>query len=218
MRYAGYTSTEPVVSPNLFIFSDYYPYNNGSLFDSEWLHCDDRTSILLESFCELRPNPAHYRYHFERDHVHFDGSIATGRALFFRANLWSHTFKQKTEKTVYGLYFFYENTNVIDQLFLRYGVDIPYLVWKRDGTGLGGGRLSHRFLYALAHRANTQQFYIWNHYQNQDIATVGLPDVGKLPVKGLGLTATPFSLKLQKHAQFRWCSDDKMNLYHCTPL
>ena len=52
--------------PDLFIFSDYYPYNNSDLFDSRILFQDDKSSLVIEEYCELFPNQKNFQYTFNR--------------------------------------------------------------------------------------------------------------------------------------------------------
>jgi hypothetical protein len=45
--------------------------------------------------------------------------------------------------------FFYENVNLNDQFILRNNLRFTHVVWNRDGTSLGGGSVSHDFLFPL---------------------------------------------------------------------
>jgi len=214
--YTGYTPPLGYEAPNLFIFSDYLPGRRGENFYSNVLWADKNTRIEVDSLCVLTPNPTYYQYFFERSHTHFDEGLFAGKVVFFSARVHSHTFQTKSFKQVYALYFVCENSNVIEQLFMRYKIDIPFIAWKRDGTGLGGGALSHKFLYSLAHQHNTPSYFIWDVYENRDDAVITRKDIREWPATPDGFNLfKPFSLALKKQATFRWCGDDTMHLYHC---
>jgi len=199
--------------PDLFIFSDYFPWNDRQFFDSRMLHHDDNTSIVIEEFCELKPNPDHFKYTFNREHVAFDAGIATGRAIFFKARVHSHLSDQP--KIKYAIYFFFENVNLIDQLFLKYKVEISHLVWKRDGSGLGGGMVKHDFLYHTAALLNTKYYFLWDFYLSDEEATLTddiiqdtyFPGEIKQHLRG------SYILKLKKYGSLKWQLDDIMNFY-----
>lgn len=63
-----------------------------------------------------------------------------------------------------AIYFCYENVNLIQQFFLRHEIPISHLVWIRDGSGFGGGRLRHDFLMPLMPLLRTRWLFIQKSY------------------------------------------------------
>ena len=216
LNYSGLQLTEEkYVEPNLFIFSDYFPFQESRFFDSTTLYSDVNTMIKIEGYCELFPNPQYYNYQFNRSYVDFEKSHATGRAIFFKVKIHSHInggityYKQ-------GIYFFYENVNLIDQLFMRHQLPVSHIVWKRDGSGLGGGRVRLNFTFALASLLGVKYFFLWCHYLDKNFAELSQEDDAKYaqsyPIEIKEQLPATYNLALKKMATFNWC-DDHVNLY-----
>jgi len=203
---------EKYLEPNLFIFSDYFPFPNSRFFDSKWLHWDDYTSILIEDYCELFPTN-NYKYFFNKSYVHFEPSPATGKAIFFKVKIQSHKVKESYFK--YGIYFFYENINLIEQLFLVNKMPFSHLVWKRDGSGLGGGNIKLDFIYNIASRCGTKYFFLWDHYLDKEniIVTNESYKIELSPEELKKFINREFSISLQKKLRMKWDKYDRMNLY-----
>lgn len=213
LKYIG-VDTEAInyFEPNLFIFSDYFPYPNSSFFDTQNLHCDNYTQITVENFCEIRPTPE-FIYHFNKVYVDFEPSKATGKAIFFKAKIWTHIMSEPFYK--YAIYFFYENVNLIDQLFLKHKLPISHIVWKRDGSGLGGGRVYHNFLYPVSELLNTKFYFIWRHYLDSDNPEINYGNVNRnsFPSNVSQYLPNEFTIKLNKKRTLRWDIGDSVNLY-----
>jgi hypothetical protein len=206
------TSLDEYVEPDLFIFSDYFPYRDSTFFDTGILFADKHTSIYVEEFCEIFPSVG-YHYFFDENHVAFKPSRATGRAIFFKAKVTSNNVENSYYK--YAIYFFYENVNLIEQLFLINKLPFSHFVWLRDGTGLGGGYVSLRFMYNVAYKARTKYFFIWSFYQNELNTTIDStsynveesPDILRNYLHG------DIEYTLQKKVVLKWSCDDYVNLY-----
>ncbi len=201
------------VEPNFFIFSDYFPWNDSSFFDSKILFVDNNTDICIDDYCELFTTN-HYQYNFNRDHVDFNPGKATGKAIFFRAKINSHKVKGTFYR--YGIYFFYENVGLIEQLFLKNKMTFSHVVWKRDGSSWGGGgwvRLD--FIYNVAFKCQTKYFFLWNSYLKNDetLITEQTFKNSEAPEEIQPLLSDKFELELKKKLQLRWDKYDKMNLY-----
>lgn len=133
----GIESPTDYQEPDLWVFSDYFPDATSSFFDSRTLHVDDRTVISILDFCEIRPVPSEFEFRVNRDYTDLPDSPATGKAVWFRVRVDSD---QMESYEVDAIYFFYENVNLIHQLFMRHKVPVSHLAWKRDGgSGAGGG-------------------------------------------------------------------------------
>jgi hypothetical protein len=214
LNYMGLgTSISEYIEPNLFIFSDYFPYPNSTFFDKRNLYTDMNTSIYVEDMCELYPTE-NYHYSFYQEHASFDPSVATGKAIFFKARITSHKIKESYYK--YAIYFFYENIGLIDQLFLSHRMPFSHWVWKRDGTGLGGGNTSLQFMYSVAWKSKTKFFFIWDHYLNDEsiiITENSLNVNATAPQVIQPQLPAHFEISLEKKLTMQWHDHDLMNLY-----
>jgi hypothetical protein len=200
------------IEPSFFIFSDYFPYPNSRFFDSKYLYSDNYTSIYIEDFCELFPAD-HYRYTFDEKNVHFKPSQATGKAIFFKAKINSHKVQESFYR--YAIYFFYENVGLIHQLFLINKMPFSHIVWKRDGSGLGGGNVKLDFIYSIASMCKTKYFFLWDHYLNDDFSLITESSFKKefTPEKIRAHLSYEFKFSLNKKLVLRWDKYDRMNLY-----
>jgi len=213
LEYMGLNNTDnKYAEPDFFIFSDYFPFPNSRFFDSTFLHWDDYTLITIEDYCEIVPSDE-YKYNFNKEYVDLNPSPATGKAIFFRAKIKSHTMQDSFYR--YAIYFFYENVNLIDQLFLKNKLNISHIVWKRDGSGLGGGRVFHNFLYPVSDVLNSKFYFIWTHYLDSEIAELSYNNVDnkRFPIDAAQHLPNDFSIKLIKKKVLNWEKLDKMNLY-----
>jgi hypothetical protein len=204
---------EVYFEPDLFIFSDYFPFSESRFFDSKMLHFDFYTSVIIEDYCEISPNSENFTYSFNPEYVAFRPSQATGKAIFFRVKITSHVLNEPFYK--YGIYFFYENINLIDQLFIRNKLEVSHLIWKRDGSGLGGGRFRHDFLLPISLQFNSRFYFVWDGYLAEDKLVVSNDTLiaNSYPEEFLNYSTVPFSLDLQKAGSLRWEKYDRMNLY-----
>ena len=200
------------IEPNFFIFSDYFPFPNSRFFDSNYLYWDNYTKIYIEDYCELFPTN-NYKYSFNKKNVHFEPSQATGKAIFFRTKITSHKVKESYCK--YGIYFFYENVNLIEQLFLKNKMSFSHLVWKRDGSGLGGGNVKLDFIYYISIKCRTRYFFLWDHYLDEDksILTNESFKFESSPEELKNYINGEFQISLNKKLKIRWEKYDRMNLY-----
>lgn len=198
--------------PDFYIFSDYFPFSNARFFDSKCLHRDSYTEVFIQDYCELLPTN-NYIYGFNKEYVHFEPSQATGKAIFFKAKVTSHKVKEPYYK--YGIYFFYENVNLIEQLFLKNKLTFSHVVWKRDGSGFGGGSVRLDFIYHLAYQSKTKYFFVWDHYLNEHKSenTNKSYDIKSTPKPLRKYLNRAFSLNLEKQIQLTWEKQDRMNLY-----
>ncbi len=206
------TSANGWFEPDLLIFSDYFPYPESTFFDNPTLFSNEIMSVVIQEYCEIMPG-AEFNYFFNHRHVHFDPIKTTGKAVFFRAKVTWHN--QDLTFYKHAIYFFYENVNLIDQLFLKHRMAVTHLVWKRDGSSLGGGNVYHNFLYPAATIMNTQFLFLSDFYLDKNRESVNydnmerkdfLPEIAKhLP--------SQFSLDLVKILNINWGDGDFVNLY-----
>jgi hypothetical protein len=207
------TKKEHYIEPDLFIFSDYFPYPESNFFDSKFLYKDCYTSLYLDDFCELTPDSEHYNYLLEKHYVHFPQSKATGKAVFFKVKIDSHIMPDEAIFK-YGIYFFYENVNLISELLLRHSLPVSHIVWKRDGSAFGGGNVRLDFIFPLSEILGIKYFFLWDHYLDLGIARISEREIQetRIPKMIRKLIKTPFNIKLVKKKRLRW-GGERVNLY-----
>lgn len=212
LQFIGLENNTNYIEPDLFIFSDYFPYPHSRFFDNKTLFFDINTQIYIEDYCEIIPTD-NYQYRFNKKYVHFEPSLATGKAIFFRARISSHKIERSYVK--HGIYFFYENVNLIEQLFIKNKMPFSHLVWRRDGSGLGGGNVRLNFIFNVSFQCNTKFFFIWDHYLNQENPTLSTNDynIDHTPPELKDHLKIEFQMSLHKKLEMRWNLYEKMNLY-----
>jgi len=194
--------------PDLFLFSDYfedltYLFNNGKM-------CGSKNYTILE-MCELKPAD-HFQIYCNTQYAIFNAGPSFGKAIFFKVKINGYLDDESYIKN--GIYFFYENVNLIDQLFIRNKLPLTHLVWKRDGSGLGGGSVYHSFLYNLANKTNTKFFFIFSFYLDEKHPVI-TPDRYKLeniPVELRDDMGDDFDYSLIKTRRAHW-GEDTVNYY-----
>ena len=92
------TAQEPR-PPDLFLFTDYYPWSNSNFLDNTTIYEDERTTVFIESMEELpRLN---LKLHDEL--VSFpEGSIKTDRAFFLKIQITSNLLGNITFPVLYA--------------------------------------------------------------------------------------------------------------------
>ncbi|MCS6988042.1 MAG: hypothetical protein NZM06_00805 [Chloroherpetonaceae bacterium] len=154
------TMPDVYVKPDIFIFSD---YSNMYISHADFEKCETtirlcNRNLRIKNCCELEPNPAHYDYFFNAEYTAFGKQESTGKAFYFQADYELYP--------VDCIYFFYENVNLLSQFFVRHNVNISHLIWKRDGSGLGGGAIRHDFLVPICAKLKTVFFFVADYYYN----------------------------------------------------
>ena len=122
--------------PDLFLHTDYFPWESSSFLDSNLVYEDHRTSVHIRAIEEL----PRIDLPLDKDIVHFtEGSFATGRVLFLELEVRSDVVGSLT---AYALYAFAENAVFCVQKMLSHGAKISHVINVRYGGGLGGGGYS----------------------------------------------------------------------------
>jgi len=206
------TSANGWFEPDLLIFSDYFPYPESTFFDNPTLFSNEIMSVVIQEYCEIMPG-AEFNYFFNHRHVHFDPIKTTGKAVFFRAKVTWHN--QDLTFYKHAIYFFYENVNLIDQLFLKHRMAVTHLVWKRDGSSLGGGNVYHNFLYPAATIMNTKFLFLSDFYLDKDSEVVSYENMERkeFPPEIAQHLPSQFSLSLAKILNINWGDSDFVNLH-----
>ena len=120
-------------SPDIFLFTDYYPWKYSRFLDDRTIYSDSRTTVFIDYIEELpKLNlPLH------EELVHFpDGSNATDRVLFLRIRITS----EKLGSIYYPvLYAFAENETFYCRKLVPNKATISHIIHIRYGGGCGGG-------------------------------------------------------------------------------
>ena len=208
---ADYDPESRFQQPNLFVFSDYYPWHDVDFWQNIILYDQPEGLIEVLDRCEIKPEPREYQLYLNPDYIDLDPSVMTGKAYLLKVNVHLRDLGYSYETNV--LYFFYENVNLIHELFVRHHLNIHALVWQRDGYSLcGGGRLQHNFMLPLSIKLRARWFFIWDAYLDKDQETI---DLDNFPVEPYPTEIGRFNYKynLKKLTKFEWPNLDKLSLY-----
>lgn len=127
------TKDEPE-PPELFIFSDYFPWDRDRFLDDKLIYADTKSNISVESIEELPKLvlPLH------EELVDFPkGSHATHRIIFMKVGVFSEQLDSFIVLPV--LYCFVENSTFFGNVLLMENASISHIIHVRHGGGLGGG-------------------------------------------------------------------------------
>lgn len=124
---------EQLLPPDIFIFSDYYPWEHSNFLDKPLIYQDKRTTVTVD-LIEALPSlnlPRHPEI------VEFpEGSVATGRCIFLNIAVQS----TKLDKINFPvIYVFEENESFYANCLIPQKASINTILHIRYGGGLGGG-------------------------------------------------------------------------------
>lgn len=119
--------------PDVFLFTDYYPWVHSRFLDQRELYSDFNTGIGVENIeqLELLQLPV-----LSELVLIPDGSKATNRALFMNIMVYSDKLGAYTVPVIYC---FAENTVFFKDILLANKAKISHVIHVRYGGGLGGG-------------------------------------------------------------------------------
>jgi hypothetical protein len=202
-------------TPDLYIFSDYYPRQETAFVDRGGVDLGNQKIVGIEEITELQINP--YEFDFKLNPAYRDFTPNPeyfGRAYYFKM-VFQSSGNYANTYFIHGVYLFAENVNVINQLFLRHKLPLSHLIWKRDGTGLGCGNVSLEFLNPISKLLSTRWFFIWNAYQSSDrFAQFYNPEnTIHYPEEIRPHITKRISVDLDRIGSFEWDNTDIVNLY-----
>ena len=119
--------------PDIFLHTDYYPWQSSRFLDSKTIYRDNRTKVYMKYIEELP------RCDITLDERIVDfpnGSIATGRVIFLDIEITSSVLGNYSYPVVYA---FVENAAFCAERMLPNNACISHIVHVRFGGGLGGG-------------------------------------------------------------------------------
>jgi len=130
------TAVNEPTPPDIFLFTDYYPWQYTRFLDNALIYSDFRTSIHLDYMEELPKLdlPLHPEI------VDFpEGSIATNRVFFMKIRVKSDVLGEYTYPVVYA---FAENEAFFCERLLPNKAVLSHIIHVRYGGGLCGGGLA----------------------------------------------------------------------------
>jgi len=144
-------------APDLWILSDYSGDRMASWLESGVIHQDERVEVRILSHTELHPRTQQYRIPPDSRYVSGQATPMTGRVFYLRVAVTNATLGT-VEADV--LYFCVENVHLISRLLLSERIPVSHVVWVRDGSGFGGGRLRHDFVVHLLPLFQTRWLFV----------------------------------------------------------
>ncbi len=156
------SSQQEPLPPDLFLFTDYFPWRNSTFLDTEIIYADDRTTVSLESIEEL---PGLNLELHEKIVDFSNGSEITDKALFLKIRIYSERLGSITYPVLYA---FAENEEFYCKKLIPNNATISHIIHIRYGGGCcGGGNASGVWLVNVLHKLNCQIFITDNHYHWQ---------------------------------------------------
>jgi hypothetical protein len=120
--------------PDLFLFTDYYPWGNSNFLDNKEIYSSKKTKITIEHIEEL---PRLNLLPLHKELVQFqEGSLATDRVVFMRIAIESDRLGSFTYPIIYA---FAENETFYCKKLIPQNAKISHIIHVRYGSGCGGG-------------------------------------------------------------------------------
>jgi hypothetical protein len=146
-------------SPDIFLFTDYYPWKYSTFLDHSIIYMDSRTMVIVDHIEELpKLNlPLH------EELVHFkEGSQVTDKALFLKIRIVSEILGTISYPVIYA---FAENESFYCNKIVPYKAHISHIIHIRYGGGCGGGgNASGVWLVNVLNNLNCELFVTDGHY------------------------------------------------------
>jgi len=149
--------------PDIFLFSDYFPWKESDFLDTTKIYFDDRTEVRVRGIEEL---PS-VNLNLDKQIVDFpEGSDATGRVVFLDVNISSAILGEFTFPV---LYVFIENESFCANKILPMHGQISHVIHVRYGGGAGGGgKSTGRWLLNILKQIGCEVFIHDGHFFMQD--------------------------------------------------
>ncbi len=146
--------------PDLFLFTDYFPWKYSTFLDKPIIYADDRTFVSVGHIEEL-PNLNLLPLHDEL--VDFtEGSIATDRALFLKTYIHSDKLGSISHPVIYA---FAENETFYCRKLAPANAIITHIIHVRyGGSGCGGGKASGIWLLNVLKQLKCEVFITDGHH------------------------------------------------------
>jgi hypothetical protein len=167
---------EEPAPPDLFLFTDYFPWSSSTFLDNRLVFDDYRTYIVVKEM-EMLPDLV---FPLDKDIVHFpDGSKATHRVIFMNLKVHSNKLGEFTWPL---LYVFSVNEMFCGKCLIPNEAQLSHVIHIRYGGGCGGGgSASGIWIQNVLRKLGCEYFITDNHYywQNGDLKAAQLfPELG----------------------------------------
>lgn len=187
--------------PEIFIFTDYFPWTFSTFLDSKIVHDDGRTKITVNTIEEL-PGLG---LPIDDEIVDFtEGSVATGKVLFLELIVESNVLGKRKYPLIYA---FVENEPFCSKILLTQKSTISHIIHIRYGGGCaGGGHSSGIWLLNVLKRLNCKVFISDGHYflQEGDKAAYKLYPNLKGTAPKMNVIRTINSENWSEHGDISW--------------
>jgi len=141
-------------SPDIFIFTDYYPWKSSTFLDNKKIYSSKKTTILIDYIEEL-PRLNLLPLHKELVGIS-EGSTATDRAVFIKITIESDRLGSISYPLIYA---FAENETFYCKKLIPNNANISHIIHVRYGGGCGGGGLAKgAWLLNVLNELNTELF------------------------------------------------------------
>jgi hypothetical protein len=148
--------------PDIFLYTDYYPWPGSGFLDSSTIYKDARTLVKLDKMEEL---PGLNLPIDNEIAVFPEGSKVTGRTLYLEVSIRSDILGEFTYPVVYA---FVENEPFCSRVLLSGKNRISHIIHVRYGGGCGGGgRSSGVWVRNVLKRLGCEVFVTDRHYDMQ---------------------------------------------------
>lgn len=150
-----------VITPDIFLFTDYYPWTTSTFLDTPLIYKDKHTEV---QFTDAEMLPSLY-LPLDPEILTFVNPkpIAYGRVVFLKVQIKSDSLGILECPVVYV---FNENEAFCSKVLLPQNARISHIFYERYGNGFGGGKASGNWLLGVMKRLQTSQFiYQWMHDQ-----------------------------------------------------
>jgi len=169
-------ATEPeTLFPDMFLFSDYYPWNHSHFLDTHHIYDDGRTRVQVRDIQEFPPLR---NMNLDRQIVDFpERTLHLGRVIFLDIEIESRQLGTIRRPVIYV---FAQNEAFCSQILLPCKSRISHMIHVRYGGGLGGGgKASGSWLTAVMGRLETRVLVVdgldrMEHHQSGDEAALRL--------------------------------------------
>lgn len=171
------TQDEPVI-PEIFLFTDYFPWKSSNFLDTNIIYNDLHTIITVD-FIEELPS---LNYPLHNELVDFiEGSSATNKVIFLRVKVESDKLGIIYFPVIYA---FAENETFYCKVMVPNEAIITHLIHIRYGGGLGGGgKASGIWLLNVLKQLKCELLVTDNHYSWQSGDLFALTYCPSIPPK-----------------------------------
>ena len=144
--------------PDIFLFTDYFPWQNSSFLDSRRIYSDGRTYIEAEHIEEL----PELDNSLDSDILDFpEGSVCTNRVLFITVKIHSDRLGEYKFPLIYA---FTENESFCAEKLLPNQSIMSHIIHVRYGGCMGGSKASGVWVVNVLKQLGCEVFISDGHY------------------------------------------------------